>query len=414
MKKNKKSKGLIAGLTVLVCVSILCGGSLLKNNSENKSRNSNSSRDGIEYFSYKTASALLKNKTKNACYSPISLYCALAVMAKGSDNSGARDIMNLVGVSSKEELNKQYNQLYERIKSMDNLNMANSIWLNTNEKHMGKNTVFREDFKTSINNNFETSLFTLDFDKSNTKSKMGDWVKDKSKGTIKSDFKNTDKSDILIMNAVYFNSKWKDKMTSIDNDRVFHTKSGDIKTDYMIQIDEDGTFTEGDNYTRASLSFENNSKMVFILPNKGVNVSELLKDESTLEKISTEKNDTKCEIDWSIPKFETNSDYDLLKLIKSLGGNKSFGNKWNCKAMCLKSNSSKMEIKKIIQQTHIDVNDKGAEASALTKIELYETAMCDESEIKRKEMNLDRPFIYEIVSDSGDILFIGVCNNPTI
>jgi serpin B len=67
-------------------------------------------------------------------------------------------------------------------------------------------------------------------------------------------------------------------------------------------------------------------------------------------------------------------------------------------------------ISNIQQKAHISIDENGVEASAYTEIAIAGAAMPE----GRAEMILDRPFIYGIQSRYGDLLFIGVCNNPTL
>jgi serpin B len=67
-------------------------------------------------------------------------------------------------------------------------------------------------------------------------------------------------------------------------------------------------------------------------------------------------------------------------------------------------------ISDILQKTHIAIDENGVEASAYTEICFAKS--CEPS--GHAEMILDRPFIYGIQSRYGDLLFIGVCNNPTL
>lgn len=67
-------------------------------------------------------------------------------------------------------------------------------------------------------------------------------------------------------------------------------------------------------------------------------------------------------------------------------------------------------ISDILQHTHIAVDENGAEAAAFTQIDYCGAALPD----GRAEMILDRPFLYGITSVNGTLIFIGVCNNPTI
>lgn len=70
-------------------------------------------------------------------------------------------------------------------------------------------------------------------------------------------------------------------------------------------------------------------------------------------------------------------------------------------------------ISDVIHKTYIDVNEKGTEAAAVTKVEMRLT-----SEVPDKKtflMEVNKPFFFAITdTQSGEILFMGVINNPGI
>ena len=68
-------------------------------------------------------------------------------------------------------------------------------------------------------------------------------------------------------------------------------------------------------------------------------------------------------------------------------------------------------ISKVIQKTHIDLDNSGTRAAAVTAVIMApESAMPGPTKFYRVE--LDRPFIYAIIdTESGLPIFIGICDN---
>ena len=65
-------------------------------------------------------------------------------------------------------------------------------------------------------------------------------------------------------------------------------------------------------------------------------------------------------------------------------------------------------IGNVIHQTHIDVDEGGTKAAAVTVVEMDENAACIE-ENDFFEVNLDRSFIYMIIDDSTNLpIFFGI------
>lgn len=369
--------------------------------------------DPVNQFAYKTASALLKDSNKNENYSPVSVYCALAVAVMGNSNTGQDQGLDLLGAKSKDELKLLCNEIYTHyIKDEDRcpLKIANSVWLN--KYLLGEDVSFNQDFENLVKDNYNTSLYAMDFRDSNTEKKMGEWISENTKGTISPDVGNLPESMFIsIMNAVYFKDSWIEPLHIIPGTKEFQTEEGKVNATFMDYTAPYAYLTDGENYTKAGLDFSNGNKMVFILPNEGVKVSDLLKDEKTLEEISCKRPSTKCQISWVIPKFSFNGNYNVLSMIQSLDQQENFGKLWDYSSMINGQLPSETAISSIDQKSYIAVDENGVEASAVTILKGNATAV-EKKKIKR-EMNLNRPFIYEIVDYKGKILFIGVCNDPT-
>ena len=71
-------------------------------------------------------------------------------------------------------------------------------------------------------------------------------------------------------------------------------------------------------------------------------------------------------------------------------------------------------VNKVLHKTHIDLNEKGTKAAAVTYIEVSETlGALDVEENNDIDIEFNKPFIYMIRdSASGEILFFGSVYNP--
>ena len=100
----------------------------------------------------------------------------------------------------------------------------------------------------------------------------------------------------------------------------------------------------------------------------------------------------------------------LEDLLQTMGIQTAFTDSADFSGMLAKK---KAKISKVIQETHISIDEDGAEAAAYTKIDMVDTCIpiVHQSPI---EMKFDRPFLFAITSDrQTDVpLFIGVVSNP--
>ena len=172
----------------------------------------------------------------------------------------------------------------------------------------------------------------------------------------------------------------------------------------MNQTFSSAGFSRGTNFTRAYLALKNAAQMVFVLPEKGVSPYDLLASPE-LTRLAIEGGDAhNGEVVWKIPKFNFSSAFDLEETLTSLGIQKAFHQDADFSGIT----DHTAFISSVRQETNISIDENGVEAAAFTKIE-YAGAAVPQG---RAEMILDRPFIFAVIGQNGNLLFIGVCENP--
>lgn len=145
--------------------------------------------------------------------------------------------------------------------------------------------------------------------------------------------------------------------------------------------------------------------MVFVLPDEGYGVEDLLASPQALEAALTGGESKFGEVVWKLPKFSIEAKYDCKQMLKNLGINAAFSQTADFSAM----SNSIVCIDGIVQETHISVNEDGVEAAAFTDIGYAGAAMPTD----QAEMILDRPFLYAVQDKNGVILFLGVYQGAT-
>ena len=358
--------------------------------------------EGVEDFSYKTASKILTGSTENTNYSPLSLYYALALAASGTNGETEAELLSLLGVADKSTLSTQCGNLYRRLytdNEIGKLKIANSLWMN-------KEIKWKDGFIKNAADNFYASSFSADFSDHKTGEAMAKWVSDNTNGKLTPSMAVTPEQIFSIINTVYFYDEWTDtfseKHTAKD---VFHLADGtDVNCDFMNNTCSMSSSTKGDGFTRASLGLKNNGRMVFILPDEGISLRELLSTPEQMKTIFEAGEENSAKVIWQIPKFSFGSKLDIVETLKSLGVNSAFSSNADFSGI---TNQTAF-INKIHQETYIGINEKGVEAAAYTEI-AYAGGMEPETETK---MILNRPFIYGITDSYGTLLFTGVCENP--
>lgn len=213
---------------------------------------------------------------------------------------------------------------------------------------------------------------------------------------------------MAIVNTVWYRSHWAEAFAPEDTAPAdFTTETGEtVSRDFMHRTDSMGEYIRGQDYTKAYLRLSQ-GKMIFVLPDEGVDVDTLL-TEARLWEIFENGAYQDAEVRWSVPKFETDAAYDLEEMLQQLGVTTAFTERADFSAI----SDSALFLSKVQQGTHIAVNEEGVEAAAYTMIGMEAVAEpMEEPEIV--EMNLNRPFIYLITANDGTTAFIGVVRNPS-
>lgn len=352
-------------------------------------------------FTGRTSEKVLM-KDGNVCYSPLSLWYALALASEGASGETKTEIDSLLtggrGIAETDPANLRL-RLAALLgnRPQTTLEIANSVWSASGLKEGYA--------QTAAERYFSECYDVKSFDSSTAKS-MSDWVSDKTKGTLKPEF-NFGEGDlpemIAILNAVYFKDEWTDKFEkSANTDDVFHSPDGDITATYMHRGTQGG-WTTGDGWVKASLGLKGSS-MSFVLPTGEKTIRELL-GANGLDALLNGGEGHSGDINWSLPKFSYDTDLDFTKTLKSLGCEKMFADDAEFGNM---SDISPLYVSSVRGGTHIAVDEKGVTASAYTSI-IYCGAMPPSETL---DMRLDRPFLWTITVD-GTIVFVGIVSNPT-
>jgi serpin B len=363
--------------------------------------------DAINDFSYSTASQLLSDDGLNKNYSPLSLYYALSLAASGAKAETAAELLNLLGVQDEETLTQQCGNLYRllyRENEIGKLKIANSIWLDND--YLGQPVKFEDAFVKNAAENFYASSHHVDFALAETGKQMAHWIAEQTQGTLRPEIETDPEQILAILNTIYFYDQWIDKFSKDKTaEDVFYLADGsEVKSDFMNQTFGSASFSKGENFTRADLSLKNSARMVFVLPDTGVSPYDLLASPELMRQAIEGGDAYNGEVVWKIPKFSFSSSFDLRDTLVSLGVEKAFQQDADFSGIT----DHTAFISGIKQETHIAIDENGVEASAFTKID-YDGAALPEG---RAEMIMNRPFIFAIVGQNSNLLFVGVCENP--
>lgn len=378
-------------------------------------------KHALKEFNIKTTAKVFETNTDNLCYSPMSLYYALSLAAIGASGQTEQELLQLLGVSSRELLRDQCDKLFHLLYTdteFSKIHLANSVWkayptyLEEGEEFLK----LKESYIQDAVNHLFASIYQVRKDKADQK--VSEWISKQTKGLLRNENNITDNADwdLSLVNTIYYRDEWIDKFNGEPEIGTFTKSNGEtISCNFMNSGSMSGMVKETEQFFKAALPLKDSS-MFFVLPKDGVTAQQLIQSEDSLREILDDEessgevpNDEETflsKIIWRVPKFDYASSMNLEDQVKELGVISAFENINGFSNMT----DDPISFNSIIQETKVSIDENGAEAAGYTQITLETSVALPEKEVY---MNLDRPFIYGI-QKNGHCLFLGVCEEPTV
>ncbi|MCI8550288.1 MAG: serpin family protein [Lachnospiraceae bacterium] len=357
--------------------------------------------DSLSSFSYETASALFAGGNENINYSPVSLYYALAMAATGAEGETKEELLSLLGVQDTETLKEQCGNYYRRSYTENEIStqkISNSLWLDTSAS-------WKQSFVENAAENFYASVFSMELGTEEAAQAMSHWIKEQTDGSLSPNLSSGGETALSLINTVLFHDEWIDQFdeSKTKPDSFYPSEDSPVTCDFMNRTYDSHGFCVGEGYTRSSLSLKNGS-MVFILPDEGVSPRSLIDTPEKMRETFEGGESYYGEVVWQIPKFDFSSSLELGDTLKALGITSAFEETADFSGIT----DDTVFFSGITQGTHIAVNEEGVDASAFTLIDYAGAAMPQ----GRADMRLTRPFLYGVTGAGGELVFVGICENP--
>ena len=342
----------------------------------------------------------LSEKGKNVLISPVSLEVALGMFINGLTPEEQQRVLKTLGLEdfSLEDVNAYFQTMMEGLADADDvaeLHMANSFWYTEDRK-------VKDDFAKVLADSYKAESYAVNFSMTSTIEAINAWCAKQTKDRIKSILDEVDPSIYsFLLNAVYFKSSWKNEFEEKNTHKqpFYYADGKDAEVDMMSMSDTKIDYSETEDFQAATLPFVNEAfKFFVILPKDGKKVDDIV---GTVKPQLFNDFHTLTLDYFAMPKFEVNyTEEKLAAAMQKINPNLGFGG-LNFQPLLPEIMSE--TLVEVIQKTFFKVDEKGAEAAAVTAI--YAKATSADA---RNVMILDRPFIYGIMETSTNCpLFIG-------
>ena len=271
---------------------------------------------GIKYF-------LSEQDHKNRVYSPMNIYIALGMLAELTNGNTRQQILDVLEVENVEELRKQAKNIWDTTYVDDGASkrvLASSVWMR-DDLNYNKKTL------DTLAENYYASSFSGDMGSDEYSAALQAWLNEQTDGILNEqvkDVKLKENDIITLATTICFSAKWFREFNKENTKQaVFHAATGDIQRDFMNRTEYTGRYYCGDKFGATSQYFENNGgSMLYILPDEGISVYDLLEEEQVMSLIYENYDDIQSKdikINLSVPKFDIASDMDISDSMKKLG-----------------------------------------------------------------------------------------------
>ncbi|KAJ9580242.1 hypothetical protein L9F63_004115, partial [Diploptera punctata] len=305
------------------------------------------------------------DKEANTVFSPESLYTVIALLQQGGEGDTLQELTDVLNADAA-TTRRSYSDLAPKLKSAHNgttLEIANKIYLET-EFSIEPNfrNIAVDDFAADIDNiEFRNAPSAADT--------INKWVSDNTHGRItelvSADSISPD-TEAMLLNAVYFNGEWLHRFNSDETvDSPFTTLSGSQSTAPMMHLKdklEAGELTDvGAKYVRLPFKDQDFS-MIVVVPNAVDGLGAVI-DKLQEDHLDSILHGMERTVDLTMPKFKFSTTSQLVPTLQKMGLNALFTDGANLSGI---ARSPPLKVSDVLQKAEIEVDEKGATASAVT------------------------------------------------
>ncbi|XP_051825893.1 serpin B6-like isoform X2 [Antechinus flavipes] len=354
-----------------------------------------------------------EDSSQNVFYSPLSLYCALAMVLNGAKGTTAAQIQQVLCLKKGTDVHQSFQSFLketDKTSGQCQLRIANRLF--------GEKTHdFISSFKESCQKFYHSNMEELDFANASEEARkyINKWVEEKTEGKIVELLTNdsiTQWTSLVLVNAIYFKGKWEEKF---DKDRtreqMFKISKEKQKPVQMMFLKSQFRTTYIREVSTQVLVLPyvgGQMDMVILLPDKNTDLK-MLEERLTPEKLTDWLKPERMkmtEMEVFLPRFKLEENLDMENILQKLGMSDVFDkSKADFSGISAGKN---LFLSKILHKAYVEVNEEGTEAAAATYVTIVATC----ARIIPRFV-VDHPFLFLIRDNSSKtILFWGKVISP--
>lgn len=359
----------------------------------------------------------LRTRKGNLFFSPYSISTALAMTYGGAAGDTQEEMAQALRFPQKSDsVHAGFADLVDRMQNSRTqrayeLHIANALWAQ-------KEYAFNPQYFQLVEDRYDAALKDIDF-RSPTEAiaTINRWVEGQTKQRIK-DLLQPDAVDsdtkLVLTNAIYFKAAWAEAFDKQQTkDENFFAAPQDKVMVPMMHLTESMRYVDEDSFQLLEVPYANNElSMLIVLPKElgGLETVEKSLSAPALE-ASIQKLE-KYEVELSMPKFSTTSEFKLKEALVSMGMRLPF-DRDRADFSAMTNDPQGLCIGEVVHKAFVDVNEDGTEAAAATAVIMAPGAGAAPRNVKKAVVRADHPFIFLIrENETGSLLFMGRVVNP--
>ena len=345
---------------------------------------------------------------KNYLISPYNIEIALNMLRDGASGKTKDEIDKLIG-------NRKISNLEEK----DKIGIANAVFI----KDIYKNDV-KKSYYDTLSSKYKADVIYDEFIKPD---KINNWVNEKTYGMIPKLLEQMNKDYVMgLASALAIDVKWLSdfECTSTTDEDFTKVNNSKIKVEMMHKtldtndfkyIDEDdikGIILPYEKMDNESIDLE----FIALMP-KDINsfINNLTEDKLTSITKNSKEASNKMHVNLSIPRFKYDYNADkFIDILQELGIQEAF-DKYNANFKDMIEIKENVYVGEAIHKTHIELNEVGTKAAAVTYFGMFKATGILEKDYKEIDIKFNKPFIYLIrEKNTNELLFFGTVIEPNI
>lgn len=410
--QNKKLSTII--LLICLAIAVSCDNKIRNNINDPLGRTYLGNihiNPSIHQLSEKVYNAV-KAKGENFAVSSASIFFCLSMLLEGAEDDNLRELAKFLRSPIEPRARRQtmerlldglnevidgqsYDENYNRVrvdafKSM----VANSVWVDSKLQ-------IKDSFKNILQKVYHAEAINSDFSNPMTVNHVNEWVNINTNGLIPKVLDSIDRDTVMILiNTLYFKARWLNPFTK-ESTRpdIFNTIDGKtVQKNYMGQFRMRANLWKSQDSDYLLLPYQSGKHAMLI--KFGNNALEHVA-QSVINELGSSSSSTL--INLIMPKFDYNTDVDLVPILRRYGVNSIFTpSRTGFKGI---TDRQELFVGGVLHKTKIITDELGTEAAAVTMVSVGTTSVQMDDPI---EVRLDRPFSYYIVdTEKKMILFAG-------